>query len=98
MPLLPISSMAKTMGGSNDLVNNLLLRLQRSEQAEYQLRRTDEGICRLAAAIGDAQAGRKPIWPAPTGAAADLILERIRGSKAVSGNPHSLEEKTAPDE
>jgi hypothetical protein len=62
-------------------LNNLLSRLQRSGQAEHQLRRTDEEIRRLAAAIDDAQAGRKPIWPAPTGTAADLILERIRGGR-----------------
>jgi hypothetical protein len=62
-------------------LNNLLSRLQRSGQAEHQLRRTDEEIRRLASAIDDAQAGRKPIWPAPTGTAADLILERIRGGR-----------------
>jgi hypothetical protein len=62
-------------------LNNLLSRLQRSGQAEHHLRRTDEEIRRLAAAIDDAQAGRKPIWPAPTGTAADLILERIRGGR-----------------
>jgi len=59
----------------------ILSRLQRSGQAEHHLRRTDEEIRRLAAAIDDAQAGRKPIWPAPTGTAADLILERIRGGR-----------------
>jgi hypothetical protein len=62
-------------------LNNLLSRLQRTGQAEYQLRRTDEEIRRLASAIDDAQAGRKPIWPAPTGTSADLILDRIRGSR-----------------
>jgi len=68
-------------------LNNLLSRLQRSGQAEHQLRRTDEEIRRLAAAIDDAQAGRKPIWPAPTGTAADLILERIRGGRRSSSQP-----------
>jgi len=62
-------------------LNNLLSRLQRTGQTEHQLRRTDEEIRRLASAIDDAQAGRKPIWPAPTGTSADLILERIRGSR-----------------
>jgi hypothetical protein len=62
-------------------LNNLLSRLQRSGQAEHQLRRTDEEIRRLAAAIDDAQSGRKPIWPAPTGTPVDLILERIRGGR-----------------
>ena len=68
-------------------LNNLLSRLQRSGQAEHQLRRTDEEIRRLAAAIDDAQAGRKPIWPAPTGTAADLILERIRGGRRSAPQP-----------
>jgi hypothetical protein len=68
-------------------LNNLLSRLQRSGQAEHQLRRTDEEIRRLASAIDDAQAGRKPIWPAPTGTAADLILERIRGGRRSAPQP-----------
>lgn len=58
-------------------LNNLLARLQRAGQAEYQLRRTDEELRRLAVAIDDAQAGRRPIWPAPSGTPADLIIERI---------------------
>jgi hypothetical protein len=58
-------------------LNNLLSRLQRSGQAERRLNRTNEGIRRLAAAIYDAQAGREPTWPAPTGTAADLILEQF---------------------
>ncbi len=63
-------------------LNNLLARMQRAVQAEHQLTRTQEELRRLAAAIDDAQAGRQPLWPAPTGTAADLILERIaRGQR-----------------
>ena len=58
-------------------LNNLLARLQRSGNAEHQLRRTDEEVRRLATAIRDAQQGRTPIWPAPTGTSADLLLELI---------------------
>lgn len=58
-------------------LNNLLSRLQKSGQAEHQLRRTEEEIYRLASAIRDAQSGRRPIWPAPTGTAADRILELL---------------------
>ncbi len=76
-------------------LNNLLSRLQRSGQAEHQLRRTDEEIRRLAAAIDDAQAGRKPIWPAPTGTAADLILERIRGGRRSAPQPVVQEQPLA---
>ncbi len=60
-------------------LNNLLARLQKSAQADHQLRRTEDELRRLAGAIDDAQAGRRPIWPAPTGTAADLIIERITG-------------------
>jgi len=62
-------------------LNNLLSRLQRSGQDSYLLQRVTEEARRLAAAIDDAQAGRKPIWPVPTGTPIDLILERIRGSR-----------------
>jgi hypothetical protein len=63
-------------------LNNLLTRLQRAGQAEYQLRRTDEELRRLALAIRDAQAGRHPIWPAPSGTPADLIIELVgRGTR-----------------
>ncbi len=63
-------------------LNNLLARMQRAAQADHQLARTEEELRRLAAAIDDAQAGRMPLWPAPTGTAADLILERIaRGQR-----------------
>jgi hypothetical protein len=63
-------------------LNNLLARLQRAGQAEHQLRRTEEELARLAAAIDDAQSGRRPIWPAPSGTAADLVITRI--SRAAS--------------
>jgi hypothetical protein len=66
-------------------LNNLLSRLQRAGQAEHQLRRTEEELRRLAAAIDDAQAGRHPIWPAPAGTAADLVLERINRSASRPG-------------
>ncbi|MBF6591292.1 MAG: hypothetical protein IVW57_12305 [Ktedonobacterales bacterium] len=63
-------------------LNNLLARLQRAGQAEHQLRRTEEELRRLATAIDDAQAGKRPIWPAPSGTAADWIIERInRGAR-----------------
>jgi hypothetical protein len=58
-------------------LNNLLGRLQKTGQAEHQLRRTEGELRRLAAALDDAQMGRRPIWPAPTGTAADLILARV---------------------
>jgi hypothetical protein len=62
-------------------LNNLLGRLQKAGQAEYQLRRTEDELRRLATAIDDAQGGKHPIWPAPSGTAADLIIERIVRSR-----------------
>jgi hypothetical protein len=75
-------------------LNNLLSRLQRSGQDSFLLQRTNEEIRRLAAAIDEAQGGRKPIWPAPTGTAADLILERIRGSRR--GAQPRVQEQRSP--
>jgi hypothetical protein len=62
-------------------LNNLLSRLLRSGRAEFQLHRTEEEAHRLVAAIDDGQAGRKPIWPAPSGTVIDIILERVRGAR-----------------
>jgi hypothetical protein len=60
-------------------LNNLTTRMQNAFRAEHQLRRLEEELHRLAAALDDAKAGRPPIWPAPTGTAADLITDRITG-------------------
>lgn len=60
-------------------LNNLMSRLQKSGQAEHQLRRTEDELRRLAVAIDDAAMGKRPIWPAPSGTAADLIIERVTG-------------------
>ncbi|MFI5273219.1 MAG: hypothetical protein ACHQ4H_09345 [Ktedonobacterales bacterium] len=74
-------------------LNNLLSRLQKAGNAEYQLRRTDEEVRRLASAIRDAQQGRQPIWPAPTGTSADLILDLIgrSGARDPRQQPQSLQ-------
>ncbi|HKB46492.1 MAG TPA: hypothetical protein VKC57_02275, partial [Ktedonobacterales bacterium] len=61
-------------------LNNLLARLQRAGNAEYRLQRTEEELQRLAAALQDAQSGRRPIWPAPSGTSVDPIIEIITGS------------------
>lgn len=60
-------------------LNNLIVRLQRAGQAEYLYRRTEEESRRLVQAIDQARAGRRPIWPAPSGTPIDLIIERISG-------------------
>lgn len=58
-------------------LNNLLQRLQRQGQAEYQLRRTEEEAQRLATALDEANAGRYPLWPARANTVIDLLLDRI---------------------
>lgn len=58
-------------------LNNLVTRLQKAGQGEYQLRRTEEEARRLARAMDEARAGKRPFWPAPAGTAVDLIIERI---------------------
>jgi hypothetical protein len=58
-------------------LNNLLGRLQKAGLAEHQLRRTHEELQRLAAAMDSARVGRHPIWPAPSGTLADIMIERV---------------------
>lgn len=68
-------------------LNNLLSRLQKSGQAEYQLRRTEDELRRLAAALDDAQAGRHPLWPAQSGTAVDVVIERLARPARVAAPP-----------
>ncbi len=63
-------------------LNNLLSRMQRSGAAEHQLGRTEEELRRLATALDDVRLGRRAAWPAPSGTAADLILERLPAARA----------------
>lgn len=58
-------------------LNNLITRIQRSGDAEFKLRRTEEEMMRVVAAIDDANGGRRPIWPAPTGTVVDELLRRV---------------------
>jgi hypothetical protein len=58
-------------------LNNLLSRVQRASTSEYQLRRTEDAIDRLAVALRDARAGRLPMWPAPDGTRVDTLIETI---------------------
>lgn len=70
-------------------LNNLLARLQRSGNAEYRMQRTEEELQRLATALRDAQAGRRPIWPAPSGTAVDPVIEIITGANRRALPPQS---------
>jgi uncharacterized membrane protein len=66
-------------------LNNLILRLQRSVEAEHMLRRTELEVSRLKEEIQRAKAGQIPIWPQPSGTPLDPIIAefsqlRARGS------------------
>lgn len=70
-------------------LNNLLQRLQRQGQAEYQLRRTEEEAQRLATALDEVNAGRYPLWPARANTVVDLLIDRIamRSQQSGRGGP-----------
>ncbi|MEO7000161.1 MAG: hypothetical protein ABI068_00020, partial [Ktedonobacterales bacterium] len=59
-------------------LNNLIGRLSRLAQAEFQLRRTVEETHRLGEALRALLAGRAPIWPAPSGAPTDEVIEPLQ--------------------
>jgi len=94
-------SVRVNLGQSNSLwvvgqsLNNMLTRLQKAGQAEHQLRRTEEELRRLAAAIDDARAGRPPLWPAPSGTVADEIVLRINPA-ARQLNPQGFSDPGQP--
>jgi hypothetical protein len=69
-------------------LNNLLARLHRAGVAEFRLQRTEEELGRLAAALRDAQAGRRPLWPAPSHTSVDTIIEIIAGPQRPVLPPH----------
>jgi len=63
-------------------LNNLLARLQRSGQFENHLRRTEAEAHKLAMALDEARAGRRPAWPTPSGTVVDELIGRV--------NPNAL--------
>lgn len=79
-------------------LNNLLQRLQRQGQSEYQLRRTEEEAQRLATALDEVNAGRYPLWPARAGTVIDLLIERIatRGQSAARGGHTGQQQQVFP--
>jgi hypothetical protein len=64
-------------------LNNLVTRLrntsQEAGQAAYELARQNDEIQRLAMALRDLQANRRPVWPAPTGTAVDQLIAILSG-------------------
>ncbi len=71
-------------------LNNLLQRLQRQGQAEYQLRRTEEEAQRLAVALDEVNAGRYPLWPARANTVVDLLLDRVAARSQQTGRSGHL--------
>lgn len=63
------------------LLNSLLSRLQRAEQAENMVQRTTVEAGRLAEAIQAAKSGRPPLWPAPSGTPLDQVIQEITGRR-----------------
>ena len=63
------------------LLNSLLHRMQRAEQNENMLQRTNFEAARLVEAIQAAKAGRPPLWPAPSGTPLDQVLVEIAGRR-----------------
>jgi hypothetical protein len=64
-------------------LNNLVSRFrtigEQTNRVGYQLQRTEEETHRLAIALRDLQAGRRPIWPAPSRTAVDELLPIFSG-------------------
>lgn len=58
-------------------LNNLLNRLGRAAQSQFQLQRTVQEITRLRDSLMAARAGRPPLWPAPSGTPVDMLIEVI---------------------
>lgn len=79
-------------------LNNLLQRLQRQGQAEYQLRRTEEEAQRLATALDEVNAGRYPLWPARANTVIDLLIDRIvmRGQQFGRGGHAAQQQQAFP--
>lgn len=84
-----------TLGQS---LNNMVQRLQRQGQSEYQLRRTEEEAQRLAVALDEVNAGRYPLWPARANTVIDLLLDRVamRGQPAARGGHPSQQQQAIP--
>lgn len=78
-------------------LNNLITRIQRAGDAEFKLRRTEEEMMRVVAAIDDANGGRRPLWPAPTGTVVDELLRRVASGQRTrqpAGPPPGLRPPT----
>jgi hypothetical protein len=67
-------------------LNNLILRLQRSVEAEHMLRRTELEVSRLKEEIQRAKAGQIPIWPQPSGTPLDPIIAEFSQLRTGGGD------------
>lgn len=60
-------------------LNNLVNRLGRAAQSQFQLQRTVQEIGRLRDSLLAARSGRPPLWPVPSGTPVDALIEVIAG-------------------
>jgi hypothetical protein len=68
-------------------LNNLIARMQRMANADLQVQRATDEAQRLLAALRDAQAGRVPLWPAPSGTLIDPLITFFRGASGAAPTP-----------
>jgi hypothetical protein len=71
-------------------LNNLISRFARLGQADFVIQRTAEEAHRLLDALSSLRAGRRPIWPAPSGTPVDEVIRFLHdwltpGGSAVAG-------------
>lgn len=68
-------------------LNNLIGRMQRLASADVQMQRAFEESQRLLAALRDAQAGRQPHWPEPSGTFVDPLVQFFHSTSSGSSAP-----------
>jgi hypothetical protein len=68
-------------------LNNLINRMQRMAGADAEMQRAADEARRLLVALRNAQAGRQPLWPAPSGTLVDPLIQFFRGVSAPGGTP-----------
>jgi hypothetical protein len=78
-PLSQDNALWQIASSLNNLVSRFRTIAEQTNRVGYQLQRTEEEIHRLAIALRDLQAGRRPIWPAPSRTAVDELLPILAG-------------------
>ncbi|HUY78614.1 MAG TPA: hypothetical protein VMV29_17720 [Ktedonobacterales bacterium] len=74
VPAMPEESLQQV----GDDLNQFIGRFSTYLQADFQLRRADAEMQRLAEALHSYAQGRPTVWPAPTGTPVDQVIEALR--------------------